>query len=258
MSLPPAPQTALLVASAFLAGAVNAMAGGGTLLTFPALVFSGFASNAANATSTVALFPGQLTSLLGLREHLGDIRRLLAPLVGIGVVGGLGGAWLLTLTPARVFDRVVPFLILMATLLFLAQEPLAKRRAAAADAPREVRVTPGVAAFLLLVALYGGYFGAGIGILTLAALGMLGLRDIHRMNAVKAIFTLGANGVAAGLFLVKGMADIPVAATMVGGALAGGYAGARFGKRIGARNVRRVVVVIGFALALVQLVKAFR
>ena len=255
MSLPPAPQTALLVASAFLAGAVNAMAGGGTLLTFPALLFGGFASNVANATSTVALFPGQLSSLLGLREHLGDIRRLLAPLIGIGLVGGLVGAWMLTLTPARVFDRVVPFLILTATLLFLAQEPLARRRAA--EAPREVRVTAGVGAFLLLVALYGGYFGAGIGILTLAALGMLGLRDIHRMNALKAVFTLGANGVAAGLFLARGMVDVPVALTMVLGALAGGYAGARFGKRIGARNVRKVVVVIGFALAAYQCVKAF-
>lgn len=247
---------AVACASAFVAGAVNSLAGGGTLLTFPALLWGGLSSPAANATSTAALFPAQLAALAGLREHLVGQRPLILPLLILGTAGGLLGAWLLTATPSPVFDRLVPGLILVATILFLIQEPLAKRRGVSGDedAPK-ARWTFGKTGILGLVAVYGGYFGAGIGILTLAALGALGLRDIHRMNAVKSVFTVGANGVAALVFVVQGLADLSVSIPMTLTAAVGGYCGARFGKRIGGRNVRRVVIAVGFVLAAVQMAK---
>jgi len=249
---------ALLVAcgSAFVAGAVNALAGGGTLLTFPALLWGGLLSPAANATSTAALFPAQLAALAGLREHLVGQRPLVLPLLALGTAGGLLGAWLLIATPSPVFDRLVPGLILVATILFLIQEPLAKRRGIAGEEEsRTAQWSIGKTGVLVLVAVYGGYFGAGIGILTLAALGALGLRDIHRMNAVKSVFTVGANGIATLVFLVQGLADLSVSIPMTLTAAVGGYCGARFGKRIGGRSVRRVVIAVGFALAAVQMAK---
>jgi len=246
-----------LFAAAFVAGGVNAVAGGGTLLTFPALLSLGFPANIANATSTVALFPGQVSALTALRGHLAGARALAPMLVAIGTSGGLLGAWWLTRTPVRVFEKVVPFLILGATVLFLVQEPLARRLRQPVEGEERVRWTPGVLLLLAIVAIYGGYFGAGIGILTLAALGMVGLRDIHRMNAVKAIFTMGANGVASAWFLLRGMADPVAVLPMLVGTTLGGYAGARFGQRIGKGNVRRVVVAIGLILGATQLIKAF-
>ncbi|MFM7321257.1 MAG: sulfite exporter TauE/SafE family protein [Armatimonadota bacterium] len=247
-----------LFAAAFLAGGVNAVAGGGTLLTFPALLSLGFPATIANATSTVALFPGQISALAALRAHLAGARSLAPVLVAIGTVGGLLGAWLLTRTPVRIFEKVVPFLILGATVIFLVQEPLARRSRSGDGEIERIRWSPGVLVLLAVVAVYGGYFGAGIGILTLAALGMMGLRDMHRMNAVKALFTLGANGVASAWFLMRGLADPGAVAPMLLGTTLGGYAGARLGQRVGKANVRRIVVGIGLVLGAVQMVKAFR
>ena len=245
----------LFVASA-IAGAVNAVAGGGTLLTFPALQAAGFASKAANATSTVALWPGQWGSLWGFRDTMRRIP-FLPLLCSIGIVGGAAGAWLLFLTPQSVFDHIVPFLVLLATILFAVQKPRAKTVTNTADGTPNAEVSPvapltltlPVALFLLIVAVYGGYFGAGIGILTLAALGFLGMTDLHEMNGVKAAFTLGINGVAALLFVFKGLVDWKIAAWMAVGSLAGGYFGAGIAKRIGQQNVRRIVIAIGFCLA---------
>lgn len=243
--------------AAFVAGAVNSLAGGGTLLTFPALLASGMGSTVANATSTTALFPAQLSALAGLREHLSGSGRLAWELIGIGIAGGLVGAWLLTVTPASWFDVLVPFLILGATILFLLQEPLARRRAESggSDSGAQAGWSLPKALGLVAVAVYGGYFGAGIGILTLAALGALGVRDIHRMNALKAAFTLGANGIAVAVFVGRGLTDLPTAFPMAIFAAAGGFAGARLGKRIGRGMVRRLVIAIGFGLAAVQLGK---
>jgi uncharacterized membrane protein YfcA len=242
---------AVMMGAAAIAGAVNSVAGGGTLLTFPAIQAAGFASTVANATSTTALWPGQLTSLLGLRSELGEARREALPLIAIGLVGGIVGAGLLLLTPSRLFDRLVPLLILGATVLFMAQEPISRRMRERPDH----RPSPLVWPFLLLVAVYGGYFGAGIGILTLSALSLLGHTQIHRMNALKAIFTLPINGVAAAIFIVNGLVDWRIAGWLSIGALFGGYFGAGAARRIGAKNVRRVVIGIGFALAAYQLWK---
>ena len=258
-------QAALLAGAAAIAGAINSVAGGGTLLTFPALTAAGQASTVANATSTVALWPGQLSSLWGYRREIGQNARAFVPLTVIGLLGGVAGAFLLVATPVKVFDRVVPFLILAATVIFMAQEPLSrwqKRRIEAMNGgapptpdatsapPDTLRVTPPVALFLLAISVYGGYFGAGIGILTLAALGFLGLRDIHQMNGIKAVFTLGINGIAAGVFVAKGLVDWRIAGLMAVGSLLGGYFGAGVARRIGQKNVRRVVIGIGLVLAI--------
>jgi len=239
--------------AAFFAGAVNALAGGGTMLTFPALMGAGFGAAAANATSTAGLFPAQLASLAGLREHMAGSRVLAIRLMVCGMIGGLLGAWLLTVTPERWFGRMVPFLILTATAIFIGQERLVRRVGQGSEAG-QVSWNPAAVSGLFATAVYGGYFGAGIGILTLAVFGMVGLRDIHRMNALKSMFTVGANAIAAIVFLVRGSADLATAAPMAIVASLGGYTEARFGKRIGAKNVRRFVAAVGLVLGLVQLV----
>jgi len=260
-------QDLLLIAASAVAGAVNSVAGGGTLLTFPTLLAAGQLSTVANATSTVALWPGQLSSLWGYREEIKQNARAFVPLLAIGLTGGITGALLLTHTPPSVFDRVVPFLILLATLIFMAQEPLARWQRSRAGAlvasqpdaeagdggtaaDTTLRLTPAIALFLLGVAVYGGYFGAGIGILTLAAFGLLGLTNIHQMNGIKNVFTLGINGIAAMLFVVNGLVDWRIAGMMALGSIFGGYAGAGIARRIGQKNVRRVVIAIGFILTL--------
>jgi uncharacterized protein len=290
----------LLIGASAIAGAMNSVAGGGTMLTFPALLAVGQLSTVANATSTVALWPGQLSSLWGFRDEIKHNARSILPLAFIGLVGGIAGALLLVNTPASVFDRIVPFLILLATFLFMAQEPLTKwqkartehaltpvglelpvevaeeAEVAAADTPvppphlhaptaaqvaevsdAPLRVTAGIGVFLFLVALYGGYFGAGIGILTLAALGLMGLTNIHQMNGIKAIFTLGINGIAAAIFVAKGLVDWKIAGMMALGSLFGGYAGAGIARKVGQKNVRLIVIAIGLILATAQFVKAF-
>jgi uncharacterized protein len=262
--MPPLEQIAILVGASALAGAINSVAGGGTLLTFPALLAAGQLTTVANATSTVALWPGQLSSLWALREEMRQHRKAILPLAVIGVAGGAAGAHLLTVTPESFFKRLVPYLILLATVIFLVQEPLSKwqkaraeRLAPADDAPPAepaagggVNLSFGVGLFLFGIALYGGYFGAGIGILTLAAFGLMGMTDIHQMNGVKAAFTLGINGVAAVLFIFKGLVDWKIAGIMALGSLFGGYAGAGVARRMGQKNVRILVILIGFGLSL--------
>ncbi len=267
-------QQALLFAASAVAGAINSVAGGGTLLTFPALLAAGQTAIMASATNTVALWPGQASSLWGYRDDIRRSRGVIVPLGFVGLAGGALGAWLLTKTPVSVFDRAVPFLILMATALFIAQEPIGrwqKSRAAAAlaattgdtdaaatvtaPAPPLSRLTLGAGAFLLLVAIYGGYFGAGIGILTLAAFGLMGMTDIHQMNGVKAAFTLGVNGIASLVFIQKGMVDWRFAGVMTVGSVVGGYAGAGIARRMGQKNVRRLVIAIGLVLSLSLLIK---
>ncbi|MBC8101906.1 MAG: sulfite exporter TauE/SafE family protein [Cytophagales bacterium] len=265
------PQALLLIAASALAGAINSVAGGGTLLTFPALLATGQLSTVANATSTVALWPGQLSSLWGYKQEITQNARTIAPISGIGLLGGVGGALLFARTPVSTFDRLIPFLVLLATVLFMAQEPLSrwqKTRATTAgaavpvppSAPNQqaregiLHLTLPVGLFLLGIAVYGGYFGAGIGILTLAAFGLMGLTNIHQMNGIKAIFTLGINGVASAIFIQRGLVDWKIAGLMAVGSLFGGWAGAGIARRIGQKNVRRVVIAIGLLLTISLLI----
>ncbi len=244
-----------LAAAAMGAGVMNALAGGGTILTYPALLLAGESAIAANATSTVALLPGALASLFGYRHevarHQGWLKTLLVP----SLVGGAAGSALLLRTPEQAFAALAPWLILFATVLFMLQGAV-QRDAAGAQTPPPSASRWAVATLAqLAVAVYGGYFGAGIGILMLAVLGFLGLRDIHAMNGLKNFFGVCINAVAAGYFVWRGAVNVAAAAVMIAGAIAGGYAGARFARRIGQSRARAAVVAIGLlttALLLVQ------
>ena len=252
-------QIPLVFLAAFAAGMMNSVAGGGTLVTFPTLVWLGIDPIQANVTSTVALWPGSLGAMVGFRRELGDSRRWMLLLGAPSVVGGLIGARLLLLTPSPVFASIVPYLILFATILFAAGEPLMRRLRAnnprqdseqgSATRARGRAWWAGAIAFQFFVAIYGGYFGAGIGILMLAALGLLGLTDIHQMNGLKNFFAVCINIVAAAYFIASGRVEWSYALVMVVGAIAGGYGGAGLARRLGRQFVRRAVIVIGLAMA---------
>jgi uncharacterized protein len=235
----------LALVAAFGAGAVNAIAGGGTLLTFPAIVALGVTPLVANATSTVALWPASLSSMWGYRGELAGARRWVIGFAAPSLGGGALGAWLLLHTAPAAFARIVPFLVLGATVLFLVQRPLMRRL----NAPRAVTEgpTPGFLMAQFLVAVYGGYFGAGIGILMLAVLGFLGLTNIHRMNGLKNWGGMCINGVAVVMFAAGGIVHWPIALTMAAGGVLGGYAGARLAQRVGQERVRHAIVAIGLA-----------
>ena len=235
----------LALVAALVAGAVNAIAGGGTLLTFPAIVALGVTPLVANATSTVALWPGSLGSMWGYRGELVGARRWVIGFAAPSVVGGALGSWLLLHTTPAAFARIAPFLVLGATVLFLVQRPLARLQTAS-RAVAEGPNAPFLAA-QFLVAVYGGYFGAGIGILMLAALGFMGLTNIHRMNGLKNWGGMCINGVAVVMFAAGGIIHWPIALTMAVGGVIGGYAGARLAQRVGQERVRGAIVAIGLA-----------
>jgi len=245
-------QEIVVFIAGFIAGMINSVAGGGTLLSFPALVWIGRDPIVANVTNTVAIWPGSLGALLGFRRELGDSRRWMTMLAGPSVLGGFVGAVLLLQTPSRTFAAIVPYLILFATLLFAAQESMTRwLRLGDSYGPPHSRHPAWIAAMLFqfFVALYGGYFGAGIGILMLAALGLLGLHDIHQMNGLKNFFAICINFVAAVYFMCRGPVSWADAVVMSAGAVAGGYGGAGLGRRLGRVFVHRAVVVIGVAMA---------
>lgn len=242
-------QSLILAASAFGAGVMNAMAGGGTILTFPTLVFLGMPAVGANATSTVALLPGAATSMAGYRREVSANRGWLRTLFLPCLLGGMLGSVLLLRTPEKTFQHLAPVLILFATILFMLRGVLAKRFGPKTGNPDAADLPPGrfmTAALLqFAVAVYGGYFGAGIGILMLALLGFLGLTDIHAMNGLKNFFNLCINGVAAAYFVIQGAVSWPEAAVLAVGAALGGFGGAYFARRIGQEKARAAVVVIG-------------
>lgn len=250
------PHTAIAFAAAVVAGTINSIAGGGTLVSFPALIWLGLPSVTANATNTLAIWPGSLGGMWGFRRELRAAEPHMLALTVPSVIGGITGALLLRRTPPVVFDRLVPLLILFATLLFMAQEPIQRRlKTAGTTAHRSPRWIIGAMLFQLLVAIYGGYFGAGIGILMLAALSILGLTDIHEMNGLKNFLALWINGVAAIYFIAARMVYWPDGAIMAVGAVAGGWGGAGVARRLGRRAVRWVVIAIGFGMAVALFVR---
>lgn len=244
------PEMRLVVgaAAALVAGVVNSVAGGGTLLTFPALVAAGMNPLAANATSTVALLPGALSSMAGYRAELRGARRWAAAFTIPSLLGGAGGALLLLHTTNRTFEHVVPWLVLGATALFALQRPLLRWfRRGAAPGDAEPAAFPPAPLLLAQCAagIYGGYFGAGVGIIMLAALGFMGFTNIHRMNGLKNWGGFCMNLVAAGIFASSGIVDWPVALTMAGGSVAGGYLGSRMAQRAPQEALRRIVTLVG-------------
>jgi uncharacterized membrane protein YfcA len=242
--------------AAFLAGAVNSVAGGGTLISFPALIWLGLNSVTANATSTVAIWPGTVGSIWGYRQELGAAEPRFRVLIVPSLVGGITGALLLRWTPPAIFDKLVPYLILFATLLFMVQEPVQRKLKTADSGMRHsTKWLVGAILFQLCVGIYGGYFGAGIGIMMLAALSILGLNDIHEMNSLKVVFGGSINGVAALYFIWAGMVQWPFVLIMALGAILGGWGGAGTARKIGRTAVRRIVVAVGFGMAVSLFIK---
>ena len=244
-------QIAALIASSAGAGVMNAMAGGGTILTYPTLLFLGESPITANATSTVALWPGAASSLYGYRREVAEHRDWLKTLFLPSLLGGALGAVLLLRTPVKTFAGLAPFLILFATVLFMVQGVVARwsQRSGREQGGRTPGKVTAAMVYQFFVGVYGGYFGAGIGILMLAVLGFLGLTDIHAANGVKNFFGMCINGLAAGYFIIRGAVDWPAALIMVAGAIAGGYAGAGLARKIGRNKARAAVVIIGFLVA---------
>jgi hypothetical protein len=243
----------VLAAAGAAAGAINAIAGGGTLVSFPTLLWLGRDPVVASATNTVALWPGSLAAVLAFRGELSVVRPWVKALAGPSIAGGAVGGVLLLLTPSKAFAALVPWLILFATALLAAQGPLSRRAGIRLD-PGHQEPPPapgrraGPAIFLFLVGIYGGYFGAGIGIMTLAGLAFLGFADMLQMIALRNFCALAINGTAALYFVIRGAVVWPDALLMIAGQLAGSYAGVRIARRLGQRWLRPVVVAIGLAL----------
>ncbi|HEX4896029.1 MAG TPA: sulfite exporter TauE/SafE family protein [Solimonas sp.] len=236
-------EAALLAAAALAAGALNALAGGGSFLTLPALMACGVPPVAANATGTLALLPGYLSASWATRADRslppGWQRR--TPIL-LAVAGGASGALLLLITPDRRFAALAPMLLLLATLLFALQPRLQQRTGAALPAPWS-------AALLFAVCLYGGYFNGGLGILLLAALGAAGLSPLAQANALKNQVSAVLTTIAALLYLAGGAIVFAKALWMMVFAAIGGYAGARLGRRMPPARLRALIVLIGLAMA---------
>jgi uncharacterized protein len=237
--------------AALTAGLLNAVAGGGSFISFPALLFSGMAPIAANATNTAALFPGTVASTVAYRNAFTpEARRLLPLLLVTGIIGGVIGARILLGTPQSTFLHLIPWLLLAATLLFLAGPRISawvRRRAAAGKTSRPLTV----AGFFLelLIAIYIGYFGAGVGILVLSLLALLGMEDIHAMNGVKVLLVSVVNGVAMITFIFARMIFWPQAVLMILGSLTGGYAGAHYAQKMNQQHVRWIVIAVGLGMS---------
>ena len=261
MLLPQGLQLFSVVLVSAVAGAMNSIAGGGTLLTFPTLVGLGIPPIVANATSTVALWPGSVSSMWGYRDELGGARRWAIGFAIPSLLGGAAGAWLLIRTPPSRFAALVPWLVLAATALFMLQPPIMRwvksRRSAAlqgdniatderTDAERTSHFPSiSVLGAQFALGIYGGYFGAGAGILMLAILGFIGLSNIHRMNGLKNWGGLCMNFVAASMFAFSGLVRWPVALAMAVASIAGGYTASRTAQRVPQRYIRMAVVFIG-------------
>jgi uncharacterized membrane protein YfcA len=248
-----------LAGSAVGAGAINAVAGGGTLLTFPTLLAFGTTPVMANATSTLALVIGTSGGMFGNRQHIPAIMPWLKRFLPVSIIGGLIGSALLTHTSNQVFAKLVPFLILFATLLFLAQGIFRRFAGShlndpAAEKPAHVW---GAILFQFAVSIYGGYFGAGIGILMLATLGFIGMHNIYEMNTLKTILGSLINVMAAVWFIGAGLIDWPRAAVMTVGAVVGYYLGSHYSQRISQARIRQLITAIGFIISGVTFYKEF-
>lgn len=239
-----------LGAAAAAAGAVNAVAGGGTLITFPALLAAGLSAKVANVTSTVAIWPGTLGGSFAYRRELGSRRERIAKLSVPSLVGAAVGSTLLLGTSERLFDAVVPFLVLFATLLLAFQRRLSAWASARGLGAREDGRLP-IALYAAMFAngIYGGYFGAGLGILTLAAISILAADDLQHANAVKGMLAALINSVALVIFVASGLVEWQPALVMAVGAVGGGYAGVSLARRLDAQRLRNLIVAWGLVMS---------
>ena len=249
---------ALLFVAALGAGVLNSVAGGGQFLTFPMLIFTGVPVILANATSSVAVWPGTVASTVGYRRELAQQRRLLFPLAVASVIGGVLGAVVLLRTPQDTFAQLVPWLLLLATLLLIFGGPAVGRirRAMGQSAVAAAGQQPGrgalavIAMVQLLLGIYGGYFGGGMGFVMLAAMAAIGLDNIHIMNGLKTALASCINGVAVATFIAAGAVAWPEAIVMLVGAIIGGYGGAYFARQLNPKTVRAFTIAVACAMTL--------
>src|SRR5215471_12185556 len=237
---------------------MNAVAGGGSFVAFPALLFTGIAPVPANATNTLSLWVGTTASGGAYRNRLKIPRRVLVPLLIMSFIGGLTGALLLIKTPAQTFLRVIPWLMLAATLLFAFGRHLTGRFAAGISHEANKGALAGASFFELLVAIYGGYFGGGIGIMNLAMFAALGMTDIHEMNALKIVLVAVINGVAAVTFIATDSIVWPQALVMIVGASLGGYASAHYAPKLPQSLVRAMIITLGVGMTIYFFLRAYR
>lgn len=247
-------QGSILFVAALLAGALNSVAGGGSFLALPALIFTGVHPLAAAITSTVALWPGSVASIGAYWGELSKSRRALLIPVIMGIVGGVIGSVLLLRTSPDFFERLLPYLVLAATLLFAFGKKLTSwitsrfRRSEPRPGERSRGSLVIGALVLLAISTYGGFFGGGMGILILATLTIMGMENIHTMNANKVLLATFIKGVAVLSFAIAGAVIWPKALLMIVGAIIGGYAGGYFAQKLDPKVVRRFVIVLGFCL----------
>jgi len=242
----------ILIAAGLLAGTMNAIAGGGSFVTFPVLVFLGLPPVAANATSTAALFPGTIASTWAYRANLAEVAGVSLPqLVAISLTGGLIGAVLLLITPGAVFDHVIPWLLLLATLTFAGGRELVQAA--------QGRLHIGRAPFLALqfiIAVYGGYFGGAVGLMMLAVWTLLDRADLKSMAPARTMMVSAANGMAVLCFIVAGTVRWDALAPLLIAAVIGGYAGARAVRFVPARLIHIFVVVLSAAMTVIFFARA--
>jgi hypothetical protein len=241
-----------LLIAAGIAGALNALAGGGSFISFPALLFMGIPAVEANATNTVALWPGLAASTIAYLRRLNAPLRVLLPLLITSVVGGWAGALLLLKTPQHTFLRLVPWLLLAGTLLFAFGNSI-RATVGKTAIINDLRNMSGQAIIMgsiveLLVAVYGGYFGAGIGFMTLAMLALMGMRDIHAMGAIRTLLAVAINAAAVITFIVAHAVLWPQCIVMIAGSLAGGWFGAHYAQQADPKKVRATVIGVGLAM----------
>jgi uncharacterized protein len=246
-----------LFAAGAIAGAINAVAGGGSFISFPTLLFTGVAPIPANATNTLALTIGVTASGGAYWNKLSVARRVLIPLLVASAIGGVLGALLLIRTPGQTFLKVLPWLLMGATLLFAFGKHLTRRMAAGIAGAANDKALAGATVFELLVALYGGYFGGGMGILNLAMLSAIGMTDIHEMNALKVVLSGVINGTAAVTFIISRAILWPQALVMTAGAILGGYFAAHWAQKLPQAWVRSFVILVGTGMTIYFFVRAY-
>jgi uncharacterized protein len=249
-----AAQWLLLIGAAVIGGALNAVAGGGSFFTFPALVFIGVPAVPANATSTLALWPGALASALAYRKELSEEGDRLPSLAVVSLLGGVCGAVLLVLTPSTVFEALVPFLLLVATAVFAFGPRLTARLRGSGH---HGLPPPAALALQAGISVYGGYFGGGMGMMMLAAYALMGMVDIHRMNGLKALLGALINAAALAAFVAAGIIQWRFGLVMTLGAMAGGYFGASLSRRVNPSLIRAFIIGVGVVLTIVFFRRAF-
>jgi uncharacterized membrane protein YfcA len=252
-------QGILLFLSAVIAGAINSIAGGGSFIAFPALIFTGVPPINSNAMCSVALFPGTMASIGGYRLELIEERKILPLMILTSIIGGIAGAVIMLKTPPNTFMELVPYLLLLANLLFIfgAKITTAFRNRKSVNETNRFRLIGGTIILQLFIALYGGFFGAGMGIMMLAALTLLGMNNIHKMNAFKVVLGSCINGIAAIIFISAGVILWLQTCVMIVGAIMGGFWGAYYARKYDPGKVRKIVIFIGSVMTLYFFAKVY-